>query len=279
MVNPSKQYPLLSIYLEARMRPKPTKGVQSIHRAIALLRTVVKYNDRGIRLPDVAREVGLHAATARRMLKALVSEGMLTFDPVARLYYLGIELFYFGAAAHQFKIRDRFRTTLERITKETEDTTYLVIRSGNDVLCIDRVEGSFPIRALTHEVGMRVPLGIGAGSLTLLAFSPEREREAIIEANRMRYPQYNNRTAEDIRLMVRQAIELGYAVSEGNVMPGAIAVGVPIWDDQKRVVAAVSVSAIGQRMEKKRRSEIAKLLKAEIKSINLPADVRDTDSS
>ena len=261
------------------MRSNPPKGVQSIHRAIALLRTVVKYNDRGVNLHDLAKEVGLHSATARRMLKALVSEGMLTFDPVDRLYYLGIELFYFGAAAHQFNIRDRFRATLERIAQKTEDTTYLVIRSGNDVLCIDRVEGSFPIRALTHEVGMRVPLGIGAGSLTLLAFSPEKEREAIIEANRMRYPQYNERTAEDIRLMVNQAIDLGYAVSEGNVMEGAVAVGVPIWDDQKRVVAAISVSAIEQRMDKKRRSEIAKLLKSEIKSINLPADLRETGNS
>ena len=50
-------------------------------------------------------------------------------------------------------------------------------------LCIDRVEGSFPIRALTHEVGMCVLLGIGAVSSTLLTFSPEKEREAIVESN------------------------------------------------------------------------------------------------
>ena len=255
------------------MKPAPSKGVQSIHRAFALLRTVVKYKDRGVRLADLAKEVGLHSATARRMLKALVSEGMLIFDPISRLYYLGIELFYFGAAAHQFKIRDRFRTTLEIIAQKTEDTTYLVIRSGNDVLCIDRVEGRFPIPALTHEVGMRVPLGIGAGSLTLLAFSPEKELEGIIKSNHMRYPQYNNQTAENIWLMVRQAIELGYAVSEGNVMAGAKAVGVPIMDKKKQVVAAISVSAIAKRMSSKRCAEIAHLLKQEIKSINMQADL------
>ncbi len=256
----------------------PVRGVQSIHRAVALLRAVVKHKDRGIRLPELSQEVGLHAATARRMLKALVLEGMLTYDPVSRLYYLGIELFYFGAAAHQFKIRDRFRTTLERVAHITEDTAYLVIRSGNDVLCIDRAEGSFPIRALTHEVGMRVPLGIGAGSLTLLAFAPEAEREAIIEANRLRYAQYNHRTAEDIRTMVKQAIRLGYAVSEGNVMPGTVAVGVPIRDNKKRLAAAISVAAISQRMDANRRAEIAKLLKDEIKAIHLPADLQHPEN-
>ena len=107
---------------------------------------------------------------------------ILHFDSVSRLYYLRIALFYFGAAAHQFKIRVR-RTSLERLAQRTEDATYLISRLGNNVLCTDRVEGSFPIRALTHEVGMRVPLDIGAGSMTLPAFSPEKEREAIIESN------------------------------------------------------------------------------------------------
>jgi DNA-binding IclR family transcriptional regulator len=252
--------------------PIKTRGVQSIHRAIALLRAVVARSDRGARLSDLADSTQLHAATPRRMLNAMVSEGLLTFDPVSRFYHLGIELFYFGAAAHQFKIRDRYRATLERISRKTEDTTYLVIRSGNDVLCIDRVEGNYPIRALTHHVGMRVPLGIGAGSLTILAFSPKPEREEVIRANRLRYRQYNNRTEEDLRTMVRQARRQGYAVSEGTVMPGAIAVGVPILDTEGRVLAAISVSAVSQRLSKSRREEIAKLLQEEIAAVTMSAE-------
>jgi len=99
------------------------------------------------------------------------------------LYYLRIALFYFGAAAHQFKIRDRFRTSLERSAQRTADATYLVSRLGNDVLCTDRVAGSFPTRALTHEVSLRVPLEIGAGSLTVPVFSPEKEGDVSIESN------------------------------------------------------------------------------------------------
>jgi DNA-binding IclR family transcriptional regulator len=253
------------------MRAIKTRGVQSIHRAIALLRAVVASGGSGAKLGDLALRAELHSATARRMLNALVAEGILTFDPVSRLYHLGIELFYFGAAAHQFKIRDRYRAALERVARKTEDTTYLVIRSGNDVLCIDRVEGSYPIRALTHQVGMRVPLGIGAGSLTLLAFSPEPEREAVLKANRLRYRQYNNRTEEDIRAMIRQARRQGYGVSEGNVMPGAVAVGVPVFDARGGAVAAISVSAVSQRLGKARRGEIAALLKEEVAAVAVPA--------
>jgi DNA-binding IclR family transcriptional regulator len=243
--------------------PNP-RGVQTIHRAVSLLRLVVKHNDRGIRLPELAAQTGLHHATARRMLKALEVEGLIAYEAASRAYHLGIGLYYFGAAAHQFHLRDRFRPTLEHIASETEDTVFLVIRSGNDALVIDRVEGSFPIRTLTHEVGQRVPLGIGAGSTTLLAALPDREMEAIILVNAGRYGRYNSRTAEDVRRQVMACRKKGYALSIGNMMPEAVAVGRPVVDEQGRAVAAISVAAISQRMKNPRREEIADLIAGEI---------------
>ena len=245
------------------------KGGLSIHRAIRLLKETVQLNDRGARLPELAQKVGLNVATARRMLKILVSEGLLTYDPVTKLYHLGIELYYFGAAAHQFKIRDRCRTSLERVAQLTGDTAYLVIRSGNDVLCIDRVEGSFPIRAVTHDIGSRVPLGIGAGSLTLLAFFPADQIEWIINANKLRYLKYNNRTSDEVMAMVAETQVLGYGISEGNVMRRAVGIGVPIQNDQGVALAALSVTAVDWRMIPERRKKIARLLKSEVRSINL----------
>jgi DNA-binding IclR family transcriptional regulator len=245
------------------------KGGLSIHRAVCLLREVVNLNDRGARLTELAEKAGLHLATARRMLKVLASEGLLTYDPVTRLYHLGIDLYYFGAAAHQFKIRDRCRTTLERVAQLSEDTAYLVIRSGYDVLCIDRVEGAFPIRALTHNIGTRVPLGVGAGSLTLLAFSPPEQIERIIHANRLRYLKYNSRTYDYVRAMVAETQKIGYGVSEGNVMPGAVGIGVPIRNHRGEAIAAMSITAVSWRMTQDRRKQIAELLQSEIGTINV----------
>lgn len=241
-----------------------SRGVQTIHRAISLLRLVVKHNDRGIRLSDLAAQTNLHEATARRMLKALEVEGLITYEAESRVYHLGIDLYYFGAAAHQFHLRDRFRHALDNLAEKTEDTVFLVIRSGNDALVIDRVEGTFPIRTLTHEVGQRVPLGIGAGSTTLLAALPKKEMEAIILSNSRRYGQYGNRTSDDVRRQVMACRRKGYAVSIGNVMPEAVAVGRPILDDQGRIVAAISVAAIFQRMQPERREQVSRIIAEEI---------------
>ena len=46
----------------------------------------------------------------------------------------------------------------------------LSLPSGIESLCIDVEEGTYPIRANYLRVGSRRPLGVGAGSLALLAW-------------------------------------------------------------------------------------------------------------
>ncbi|MBU1155781.1 MAG: IclR family transcriptional regulator [Proteobacteria bacterium] len=249
---------------------KSQRGVQSIHRAIGLLRTVVAHNERGISLAALARECGLHVATARRMLGALENEGLINYDPVTKLYHLGIELFYFGAAAYQFQMRDRYRLALERIAQRTEDTSFLLVRSGNDALVIDRVEGAFPIRTLTHEVGQRSPLGMGAGSTVLLASLPEKKTRAIIQANKRRYAQYKNSTMEDVWMLIEHYRKHGYSLTGGVFIPEAVGLGRAVHDASGEVVAAISVAAIKQRMDLERREVVAEIIKQEIEAIEKP---------
>jgi DNA-binding IclR family transcriptional regulator len=238
-----------------------TKGGQAIHRALDLLRAVARHNERGAVLSGMAEETGLHVATAHRILSVLVKEGLVTHDPVSKLYHLGLALHTLGGAAHQFLIRDQYRTAMERIAQETEDTVFLLIRSGTDMLCIDRVEGKFPIRTLIVNVGARRPLGIGAGSLALIAFLPRGDFERIVAANATRYPQYKNLTHQDVREMADRFRPLGYTISEGLFHDGVISIGIPLYGEAGSVVAAVTVSAISQRMGQERREAIVRLVR------------------
>jgi DNA-binding IclR family transcriptional regulator len=69
--------------------------------------------------------------------------------------------------------------------------------------------------------------------------------------------------------MVAETQALGYGISEGNVMPGAVGIGVPIQNDRGVALAALSVTAVEWRMIPERRKKIARLLKFEVVSINL----------
>lgn len=107
-------------------------------------------------------------------------------------------------------------------------------------------------------------MGIGAGSLTLLAFSPDEEIEKILKANALRYRQSNQMTVLKLRGLIKRTRELGYAFNEGHFMKGINAVGVPILNDQGYVVAAVSVGSISERIDRVRSKKIAELIKSEI---------------
>src|SRR3989304_4526478 len=86
---------------------------------------------------------------------------------------MGQRAFELGlAAAPRFNLPDMFRPSLHRIAEKTGDTVFLTARSGNDSVCIDRKEGSFPIKTFTLEVGARRPLGAGAGGPAALMLLP-----------------------------------------------------------------------------------------------------------
>jgi DNA-binding IclR family transcriptional regulator len=237
------------------------KGAQSVYRTISLLRSVAKHSETGSRLSDIAKEVGIHIATAHRILSVLVQEGFVTYDSTSKRYSLGIELYNLGKSAHQYALRDRYRHALEKIANETEDTVFLLIRSGNDVLCIDLVEGKYAIRTMTITLGARRPLGIGAGSLCLIAFLPDEQFDSILSENAARYPHYKGLTKKDIKKLGLESRSRGYVVSKGLFHEGVTSVGTPIFDKEGELVAAITVSAIDRRMSPQRQDEISALVK------------------
>jgi len=236
------------------------KGAQSVHRTIDLLRTVSKYNRQGVNLSKIARDTGLHNATAHRILSALVKEEFLTYDSVSKLYHLGMDLYHIGRNAHHFTIYEKYHSVIEKIAEDTEDTVFLLIRSGNDVLCLDMVEGEFPIRTMTIAIGARRPLGIGVGSLSLIAFLSKQEFETVLSDNQDRYPTYNGLSKNDIAKLAKKSQKDGFIVSRGLFHEGVTSIGVPVKDRHGKIVAAITVAAIDKRMNPERRKEIAGLV-------------------
>jgi len=245
----------------ASKAPSLQGGTQSVQRALALLRAVAEHNRQGARLSPLARKLGLHVATARRLLQVLAEEGVVTYDPVTKLYHLGLELFRLGNKAQQYGISNRFRPALENIALETQDTVFLLIRLGNDALCVDMIQGEYPIRTILVNVGSRRPLGIGAGSLALIAFSDDEDFEKVIKINAPRYSQFQGRSEKEIRAMAAKAHKDGYVLSDGLFHKDAVSVGVPVLDQDNRVICAVTVSAIRSRMDARRRKRILRLVK------------------
>jgi DNA-binding IclR family transcriptional regulator len=240
-------------------------GAQSLDRAIEVLRIVASRSGRGIRLVEVVERSGLAKPTAHRLLQALERQGLVAQEPGEKLYHLGPEAFVIGTlAAERFNIHRLAMPSLARLAAASEDSCFVSVRRDNHVVCLQREEGAFPIRSHVLQPGDRHPLGVGAGSLAILAALPDDEAEEAITAN---IPEFATRYTEFSPAFLWEEIartrERGYALNEGKLQAGSWGLGVAVLDRRGRCQGALSIAAIDSRLGLPRREQMAVLLKAE----------------
>lgn len=241
-------------------------GTQSIERVVGMLRVVASRGRSGMRLGDVTAATGLPSSTCHRMLQRLEVEGLVERHPVTRKYLLGPLLYELGLlAGPRFHLAEHCADALAALADHTQDTVYLSERRGLEAVCSARALGDYPIKALTLDVGIRRPLGIGAGGLAILCALPPAEAEEVIEANAHRYTKLSSLDAATIREAVREGRVRGYAFLDGAVFPGTAAVGVAF--PPQEPVAALSVVAVSSRLDRQRRDIVAGELRRQAQTL------------
>lgn len=234
------------------------ESIQSIERAAAILSALAAGDGHGRRLIDLAADTGLGKSTAFRILGTLVQTGLVEQDQHSGHFHLGLRFFALGvASANRYGLVELASDAMRRLADRTADTVYLSIRSGTEAVCIDRVTGSFPIKTLTLHAGDRRPLGVGAGSLALLAWLPDHDVRRIIDTNAPLLTRYPNYDAATLLALVDASRRQGFAFNDRMVIPGMCAIGAPILGKDDHPVAALSVAAIESRMQPDRRADIA----------------------
>jgi DNA-binding IclR family transcriptional regulator len=123
------------------------------------------------------------------------------------------------------------------------------------------------------EVGQRLPLGIGAGSLAILATMDDDEIVHVMASIRSRLQMFPREGAQPEAILerIRTARSNGYIVSSGTVASGLVGVGVPVLPRKGLLQLAISVSAVADVMDPGEARQIATLISAAIKSRMAPA--------
>jgi DNA-binding IclR family transcriptional regulator len=241
-------------------------GTQSIERVIDVLRVIASRGRRGMRAGEVVTTSGLAEATCFRMLQRLEREGMVDRDPHTRKYFLGPLLHEFGLLARpRYRLAELCNGPLHRLADFTQDTVYLSERSGLEAVCANRALGDFPIKSLSLDVGIRRPLGVGAGGLAILCLLPPSEAHALVEANAHRYEKFATFTADFLYGAIAEGRARGYSFLDGAVTPGTASMGVAF--PPGNPVAAISVAAISGRLQPERQEAVAQQMHREVRKI------------
>lgn len=240
--------------------------LSSLRRALNLLKVLGAGEAQGMRITELAAATGVPQPTVHRALQDLVAEGFV--EQVARRYRLGLGFFVLAAGSRQTsQLRDLARPALLRISATLSDTVFLLVRDRFDAVCIDRIEGPFPIRSFTGDIGGRVPLGLGQGSLAILAHLPEAEREAVIRFNVPRLLDRGFLDEATMRAALETARAQGWVNLNTGLIPGMAGLGVPVFDAAGVPVAALSIGTLAERLGPERLPGIVRIVQAEAQGL------------
>lgn len=252
--------------MEQLVPSRDLMGAQSVDRALRLLSLIGREPAGGLPLGEIVEESGLNKPTARRLLLALMRAGLVEQEAETRHYCLGEEAFVLGIlAARRHGLLELAMGSLRRLSEITMDTSFLSIRRDNYSVCLHREEGTYPVRTHALQAGLQHPLGVGAGSLAMLAALPNEEVERIIAANeRVIVSQYPGFPPDEIRDDLRLARERGFALNPGRLVASSWGVGAAFRYPDGRVAGALSLAAIDSRMQPARQLELAGHLATEV---------------
>jgi DNA-binding IclR family transcriptional regulator len=237
---------------------RPANLVQAVERAAAVLDALAGHGQPAS-LGTLSARVGLTKGTTHRILSSLMYLDFVRQDRATRDYSLGFKLVELGSCLlEQIDLRKEAAPFLQDLSRRTNETTYLVVLSGTEVVYLEKIESgdnSTVLRA-TAKVGQRNAANSCAVGKVLLADLAEVELDALIVE--MPFVQKTENTITD-PLQLREHLRIvrarGYAVDDEESERGIRCVAAPVRDERGRAVAAISISGPAIRVTRQRISD------------------------
>lgn len=245
--------------------PQDAAGPKSLGRALDLLKFISSVEPHGSRLMDIAEQNKLNRGTAHRLLSGLIDAGLVEQPVSGGRYFLGPEAIVMARSA---KLRvdwtQMTANSLRRVVAAAQDVVLLTLRSGNDAVIIERLEGNFPLRTHVAKLGDRHPVGVGAAWIAMLAEMVDEEVDRLLKSNPARDQKFQQFSDASIWSLIREARSRGYALNPGFIFEGSWAMALPITLERGRPLAAITIAALANRLTPERQLELLPILRREV---------------
>jgi IclR family transcriptional regulator, KDG regulon repressor len=220
---------------------------------------------------EIARIFGIPKSNAHRVLSTLVGLGYLRhrasglYAPTLRMWEIGVQVL------NRIDIKRLARPALEQVAFLTDETVHLTIPDGSEIIYLDKIESSRPVREFTR-VGTHAPGHCTATGKVLLAFRqpiPPLPRLAVFTKN----------TIRDISSLQAELTRIrrdGFALNIGEYGAYVNGIAVPVADHTGGVVAAIVISGPAERLQPTRLRQMLPLLLKASQSISAELGFRGT---
>lgn len=220
---------------------KDHQRLSVLGKSLAVLEAVTSH-PHGIGLPDLAATLGLPRQTVHRLLAQLQASGLLLRDPARERFLVGPRLTRLSLSALGSSNRwAPVRAVMQELVDEVGETCNIGVLDGLDYVYVERIECEWPLR-IHLEVGNRGPAHCLSGGKVLLAHLDPKACARLLRSRKLeaRTPHTITRVA-DLEAELEKVRTQGYGTNDQENFEGIVAVAVPIYDAQDRVVAALTM--------------------------------------
>lgn len=220
----------------------------AISRAAAVLRLLGK-SDIPLGVQAIARELGLVPSTCLHVLRALVAEEFVSFDPDTKRYSL--EAGVLTLARHWLRrnqFTDLAQPVLDRISRTFDVTVLGVQIVGLEHIIVVVLSQSGNNFQLSTQIGSRFPALISATGRCIAAFGDHSEEELEARFKTLRWD--DPPTLEQWQAQVKQTRSKGFAVDAGNYISGVTVVATPVWKTRAKLSHALVAIGIGSALKR-----------------------------
>ncbi|MQA79492.1 MAG: helix-turn-helix domain-containing protein [Streptosporangiales bacterium] len=222
-------------------------GVQSVDRAVTILEIMAREGDVGV--TEIAAELGVHKSTAFRLVNTLERRGLVEQDSDRGKYRLGVALLRLaGATQKQLDLVQESRVVTQRLAVEVGETVNVTVMSDGAALYIDQAAGPSALQ-IHNWVGRRIPLHATSNGKVLLAFHSYRRLSDVVRSPLERFTEHTVSSLRQLESQLATVRETGYAVAVNELELGLTAIAGPVYDSRGHVIASVSASGPGFRLE------------------------------
>ncbi|HVF64291.1 MAG TPA: IclR family transcriptional regulator [Casimicrobiaceae bacterium] len=217
--------------------------VPGLRRGLLVLETLAT-EGRPLSVADIGKRIGLTRSSMFRLAYTLQHMGFIEEIAESKLLRLGPRVLNIGYAylASQTLI-ELARPDLEALRDRTGVSSHLAILDRSEILylsCIQTRSGFLS----TMNVGTRLPAYATPMGWLLLSDRSARQLSALYPpASFVPLTDQTPRNLSELAQRIASAVADGHAISRGAVEPGGSSIAAPVRDRERRVVAAIDVSA------------------------------------
>lgn len=211
---------------------------------------------------EISEQTGINRTTAYRILQELREKDWVIQDYKTKKYIIGPMAFHVGMAyTNNNNIESKILEVLNRLCAETKESVGYAMREGDKVISLYEVETHQPYK-MNYHPGKFYPMNRGGYGKCLYAYhDPERVRRLLV---RQKFEKLAPNTITDPDKLLQEYEKIrkqGYAVSDEEVFPHLMGIGVPVFNSRGEVKGCVAGAFFKERDIDNKLETFLKLLK------------------